>query len=93
MERGRFSKEYAQFLCDRFYRRYRQTCSIKITCLMNHCDNFIPIRANTPESEQIELMKTFKCQSCTPKEYMHWSDEDEYEHRKNLRSSIMGDTE
>jgi hypothetical protein len=87
MERGRFSKEYAQFLCDRFYHRYRKTCYIKLSCVVHGCDNFIPIRANIPEPEQNKLMNTFKCKSCASEDYTHWSDEDE------VRSSIMGDTE
>ena len=87
MERGRFSKEYANFLCDRFYRRYRDTCYIKIFCIVHSCDEFIPLRANTPESQQTILMNTYKCKKCASKEYYYWSDEDE------LRSSIADDTE
>ena len=64
MERGRFSKEYAQFLCDRFYRRYRKTCYVKLSCTGYGCNEFTPLRASTPEPEQNMLMNTFKCKKC-----------------------------
>lgn len=68
MERGRFSKEYAQFLCDRFYRRYRETCSINVVCTVQGCEQFTTIRAKTPEPEQSILMDTFKCKLCSSDE-------------------------
>jgi len=74
MERGRFSKEYAQFLCDRFYRRYKETCYLKVTCTVYDCEQFTTIRANTPESQQNILMDTFKCDLCRSNQYRHSSD-------------------
>lgn len=64
MERGRFSKEYAQFLCDRFYRRYRETCFIKVSCTVEGCEHFTTISAKTPEVEQSKLMDAFVCELC-----------------------------
>jgi hypothetical protein len=64
MERGRFSEEYAQFLCDRFYRRYRETCHLKVICTVEGCQQFTTIPAKTPEPEQNIIMDTFKCNLC-----------------------------
>lgn len=76
MERGRFSKEYAQFLCDRFYRRYKETCYLKVTCTVQGCQQFTTIPAKTPEPEQSMLMDTFKCELCAAYEYRHSSDDE-----------------
>jgi hypothetical protein len=73
MEHGRFSKEYAQFLADRFYRRYKETCSLKVGCIVHGCEQFMVIRANTPETEQSKLMDTFKCELCCSTDYDHSS--------------------
>ena len=76
MERGRFSKEYAQFLADRFYRRYRETCYLKVCCTVHGCEQFRTIRASMPEPEQSMLMDTFKCERCMSDQYRHSSDDE-----------------
>ena len=65
MERGRYSKQYAEFLCDRFYRRYNDTCYVKIKCVVAGCGRIMSMRANTPEEEQSVLIDTFKCETCS----------------------------
>jgi len=76
MERGRFSKEYAQFLADRFYRRYKETCYLEVSCTVQGCQHFMTIRANTPESQQNILMDTFRCDLCISDECQHSSDDE-----------------
>jgi hypothetical protein len=72
MERGRFSKEYAQFLCDRFYRRYKETCSLKVGCNTAGCDSFKTVRANDEE----DYDRPFRCEDCKKTEYQHSSDDE-----------------
>ena len=58
MECGRYSKEYAKFLYDRFHRRYKETCSVRVYCDETVCDQFKTVKATEPE-------KKFKCDSCS----------------------------
>jgi hypothetical protein len=60
MEAGRYSTKYGQFLYNRFYRRYNDTCYVKVNCVVEGCKETVSIRANTPEPE-----KTFKCETCS----------------------------
>ena len=67
MERGRFSKEYALFLADRFYRRYKETCYLQVYCTTEECRETTLIRANAPHEEYDNATITFKCQKCSSK--------------------------
>jgi len=67
MERGRFSKEYAQFLADRFYRRYKATCYLQVPCTVKGCNEIGRIRANAPDEEYDNATMTFKCPNCSSK--------------------------
>jgi len=69
MERGRFSKEYAQFLCDRFYLRYKETAFIKVECITSECSNTCAIRANAPDDVFGRIQNTFRCESCKRERY------------------------
>jgi len=76
MSTGRMSPEYAQFLCDRFYRLYKQTCKLKVNCIVSGCDQFAVIKANIDDLNYDELKNTFKCSECKVHYYCSTSDED-----------------
>ena len=62
--RGRYSQEYAQFLCDRFYRRYKETAFLLVKCIVDGCENTFGIRANTPDDKYDIFRETFRCRNC-----------------------------
>jgi hypothetical protein len=66
---GRYSKEYEQFLCDRFYRRYKETAFIKIECIVEGCKVTRDIRANVLDHVFDRIRNTFKCNECKKSDY------------------------
>jgi len=69
MLKGRYSREYEQFLCDRFYRRYKETAFIKVECITSGCSNTCAIRANTTDDVFDRIRNTFRCELCKRERY------------------------
>jgi hypothetical protein len=65
-----FSNEYAQFLCDRFYRRYKETAKLVILCSVCVISKKL-VPASIADDDYDYEVDHFICVDCKKLDYSH----------------------
>ena len=63
----RFSTQYAELLCNRFYIRYNNTINLKILC-KNCQKNYTKVPASVDNNTYIRLQTEYICEKCSETE-------------------------